>query len=163
MGERLQRQCNANRTERITHGGEMRRYTDVEEAVCALLELRAFYDSARAPDISAFLELGCFVDGGTFESDHVARAHKAELEDCFKAACVLVPLHKWACWVDLRVERVSERDARRRHNERVLSWGKDYLTVGSKNTTSSWSREIDGVVEGELARRGWIKQGVRDE
>ena len=141
----------------------MRRYKDVEEAVCALLELRAFYDNPRSPDMTSMLELGCFVDGGTFESDHVARTHKAELEDCFGAACKRVPLHKWAAWVDIRVSRVSERDARRRHNERVLSWKKDHLTVGSKNTVASWSKEIDGVVEEALAARGWLKQGVRSE
>ena len=134
----------------------MPKYKDVEEAVCALLSLRAFYNHPRAPDFTTFMDLGCFVTGGTFESDHVARGHKAEFETLLVKVCQQLPLHKWACWVDLRVTKTTERHALKRHNTRMVEHGQHHLCCKSKNTPVAWSREVDARVEEALSRKGWL-------
>jgi len=71
---------------------------------------------------------------------------------------------RWAAWYDIRVMRMTAREAIREHNARLPHPDMpERLAVDERSSQESirtWARECDGAVEEELRRRGMLVRGA---
>lgn len=131
------------------------RYPRVEALVCAYLELDQLVMGVRAPDPASS---AIRVQTSTKPPEpHWGLDAWMAIRACLEAAAHQVGPERWAVWSDVRVRRVSTRDAAKAYRERTG------LKI-SHVTMATWSEGVDKVVGDQMTALGlWRLKRPDDE
>lgn len=132
-----------------------RRYPSVEALVCAYLELDVLVSGVRAQDPAiALIRVQSSVRP---PEPHWALDAWMAIRSVMTAAASRVGAERWAVWSDVRVRRLSTRDAAVAYRERT---GEKV----SHTTIAKWSADVDTTVGDAMTAFGlWRMKVDSDE